>query len=215
MVSRSMPSPSIPPRPHPLCRDRPGNVQERRRRHELEPITNGLSALPTYALAVSPANPALLYAGTIEFPVTNTSDAFLTKLDATTGSILISTVLSGNDTNQGWAVAVDGAGNSYVVGVTSFHQLPDRRHRGLSSARPTAALRRLRDRHQCRRFRLPLLRLSGRLQRMISATASPWTRLATPMSWARPLRPTSRSSARSRPTWPAVPMPLSRRFSRE
>jgi hypothetical protein len=87
-------------------------------------ITNGLSALPTYALAVSPANPALLYAGTIEFPITNTSDAFLTKLDATTGSILTSTVLSGNDINQGWAVAVDDADNSYVVGVTTSTNFP-------------------------------------------------------------------------------------------
>ena len=84
-------------------------------------ITNGLSALPTYALAVSSD---LLYAGTIEFPTTNSSDAFLTRLDATTGSILTSTILSGNDTNQGWAVAVDRLGNSYVVGITSSTNFP-------------------------------------------------------------------------------------------
>ena len=86
------------------------------------PVTNGLSALPTYALAVSPANPDLLYAGTIEFPVTNSSDAFLTTLDATPGSIgsiLTSTILSGDGTNEGWAVAVDAADNAYIVGVTT------------------------------------------------------------------------------------------------
>ncbi|MGO8929818.1 MAG: SBBP repeat-containing protein [Limisphaerales bacterium] len=84
-------------------------------------LTNGLSALPTYALAV---NSDLLYAGTIEFPITNTSDAFLTRLDVATGSILTSTTLTGNATNQGWAVAVDRVGNSYVVGVTSSTNFP-------------------------------------------------------------------------------------------
>jgi hypothetical protein len=88
------------------------------------PITNGLSALGTLALAVSLGNPARLYAGATGLPVTNGSDAFLTKLDAANGSIHFSTVLSGNDTNQGWAVAVDGAGNSYVVGVTTSTNFP-------------------------------------------------------------------------------------------
>ena len=83
-----------------------------------------MPALGTSALAISPANSALLYAGASGFPTTNTSDAFLTRLDATTGSILTSTVLSGSDTNQGWAVAVDGAGNSYVVGVTTATNFP-------------------------------------------------------------------------------------------
>ncbi len=97
-------------------------------------ITNGLSAVGIQALAVSPANPALLYAGATGFPVTNTSDAFLTKLDATTGSIHFSTVLSGNDTNQGWALSVDGAGNSYVVGATSSTNFPTFATAGLLSA---------------------------------------------------------------------------------
>ena len=88
------------------------------------PITNGLSTLPTYALAISPANPALLYAGTAAIAIANTSDAFLTRLDAATGSILTSTILSGNDVNQGWAVAVDNIGNSYVVGVTTSTNFP-------------------------------------------------------------------------------------------
>jgi hypothetical protein len=87
-------------------------------------ITNGLPALGTSALAISPANSALLYAGTSGFPTTNSSDAFLTRLDAATGSILTSTVLSGSDINHGWAVAVDGAGNSYVVGVTTATNFP-------------------------------------------------------------------------------------------
>jgi hypothetical protein len=87
-------------------------------------INNGLSALPTYALAVSPTNSSLLYAGTIEFPVTNGSDAFLTTLDTATGSIFTSTILSGDGTNQGWAVAVDGADNAYVTGVTTSTNFP-------------------------------------------------------------------------------------------
>jgi hypothetical protein len=98
------------------------------------PITNGLSVLPTYALAVSPANSALLYAGTIGFPSTNGSDAFLTKLDAANGSIHFSTILSGNDTNQGWAVAVDVAGNSYIVGVTTSTNFPTAATSGFLSA---------------------------------------------------------------------------------
>ncbi len=97
-------------------------------------VTNGLSALPTYALAVSPANSAMLYAGTIEFPVTNGSDAFLTRLDASTGSILTSTVLTGNGTNEGWAVAVDAAGNSYVVGTTTSTNFPTAATAGFLSA---------------------------------------------------------------------------------
>jgi photosystem II stability/assembly factor-like uncharacterized protein len=87
-------------------------------------ITNGLSALYTRCLAVSPANPSRLFAGTIASPTFSTSDAFLTKLDAATGSIVTSTVLSGNDTNQGWALAVDGAGNAYVVGATTSTNFP-------------------------------------------------------------------------------------------
>jgi hypothetical protein len=97
-------------------------------------ITNGLSALGTSALAVSPANSALLYAGASGFPVTNTSDAFLTKLDANTGSILTSTVLGGSDINQGWAVAVDVAGNSYVVGTTTSTNFPVTATSGFLSA---------------------------------------------------------------------------------
>jgi hypothetical protein len=87
-------------------------------------ITNGLSALYTRCLAISPANPSRLCAGTLASSTFSTSDAFLTKLDAATGSIVTSTVLSGNDTNQGWALAIDGAGNAYVVGATTSTNFP-------------------------------------------------------------------------------------------
>jgi hypothetical protein len=98
------------------------------------PVTNGLSALPTYALAVSPADPALLYAGTIEFSVTNGSDAFLTTLDTATGSLLTSTILSGDGTNEGWAVAVDAADNVYIVGGTTSTNFPTAATAGFLSA---------------------------------------------------------------------------------
>ena len=84
-------------------------------------ITNGLFALSTRALAV--ANSALLYAGTVESPTFSATDAFLTRLDGT-GSLVTSTILGGNGANQGWAVAVDVAGNSYVVGVTASTNFP-------------------------------------------------------------------------------------------
>ena len=97
-------------------------------------MTNGLSALGTGALAVSPSNPALLYAGATGFPIISIRDAFLTKLDAASSSILTSTVLSGNDVNEGWAVAVDGVGNSYVVGVTTSTNFPTAASAGPLSA---------------------------------------------------------------------------------
>jgi len=85
-------------------------------------------------LAISPANPALLYAGTAAIAIANTSDVFLIRFDAATGSILTSTVLSGNDVNEGWAVAVDGVGNSYVVGVTTSTNFPTAATGGLLGA---------------------------------------------------------------------------------
>ena len=87
-------------------------------------LTNGLSVSVISSLAVDPANPAKLYAGTAPFPNINTSDAFLTKLTGSARAIQFSIVLNGSDVNAGWAVAVDGAGNSYIVGNTTATNFP-------------------------------------------------------------------------------------------
>jgi hypothetical protein len=46
------------------------------------------------------------------------SDAFLTKIDATGGSLIYSTFLGGSGDDVGEGVAVDASGNAYVVGST-------------------------------------------------------------------------------------------------
>ena len=46
------------------------------------------------------------------------SDAFLTKIDATGGSLIYSTFLGGSGDDVGDGVAVDASGNAYVVGST-------------------------------------------------------------------------------------------------
>jgi hypothetical protein len=57
-----------------------------------------------------------------------TSNAFVTKVntngasDAT--SLVYSTYLGGNGTDQGNAIAIDGSGNAYVTGQTSFSNFP-------------------------------------------------------------------------------------------
>jgi photosystem II stability/assembly factor-like uncharacterized protein len=86
-------------------------------------LTNGLSPLGIASMAINPANPAQFYAGSTGLPTNSLSDAFLIKVDALSGAIH-STVLSGSAVNQGWAVAVDPAGNSYVTGVTTSTDFP-------------------------------------------------------------------------------------------
>jgi hypothetical protein len=51
-------------------------------------------------------------------------DAFVTKLDATGTVILYSTFLGGNGLDEGHGIAVDGAGNAYVTGVTGSTTFP-------------------------------------------------------------------------------------------
>jgi hypothetical protein len=87
-------------------------------------ITNGLSVSGVRSLAVDPLNPAKLYAGTTQLHSFGGGGAFLTKLTNIAGAIQFSTVLSGGGINQGWAVAVDSLGNSYVVGNTTATNFP-------------------------------------------------------------------------------------------
>ena len=45
-------------------------------------------------------------------------DAFVTKLNATGSALLYSTLLGGSEADEGLGIAVDGAGNAYVTGLT-------------------------------------------------------------------------------------------------
>ena len=52
------------------------------------------------------------------------SDAFVTKLNATGSALVYSTYLGGGGYDSGRGIAVDNAGNAYVVGETSSKDFP-------------------------------------------------------------------------------------------
>ncbi|MEE9533953.1 MAG: SBBP repeat-containing protein, partial [Acidimicrobiia bacterium] len=47
----------------------------------------------------------------------DSSDAFVTKLNATGTTLLYSTYLGGSGSDEGWGIALDGSGNAFVTGV--------------------------------------------------------------------------------------------------
>ncbi len=51
-------------------------------------------------------------------------DAFVTKLNATGNALVYSTFLGGNSSDQGEGIAVDSAGNAYVIGKTDSTSFP-------------------------------------------------------------------------------------------
>ncbi len=53
-----------------------------------------------------------------------TYDAFVTKLNAAGNSLVYSTYLGGNGYDQGYGIAVDAAGNAYVIGSTTSSNFP-------------------------------------------------------------------------------------------
>jgi hypothetical protein len=71
-------------------------------------------------------------AGFSNFPTKNpiqgtwggSGDAFLAKLDATGSALVYSTYLGGNGIDQGNGIALDSAGNAYVIGTTNSTNLP-------------------------------------------------------------------------------------------
>ena len=71
-------------------------------------------------------------AGFSDFPMKNpiqgtwggSGDAFLTKLNATGSALVYSTYLGGNGIDQGNGIALDPAGNAYVVGTTNSTNFP-------------------------------------------------------------------------------------------
>jgi hypothetical protein len=94
-----------------------------------------------YAIAVDHAGSAYVTGITsaANFPGTAASaiqpalaggqDAFVTKLNAAGSAIVYSTYLGGSGLDQGWGIAVDGAGNAYVAGLTESTDF-----RGVSAA---------------------------------------------------------------------------------
>lgn len=51
-------------------------------------------------------------------------DGFLTKLNASGSALVYSTYIGGNEYDQGRALAVDGAGNAYLTGITESPNFP-------------------------------------------------------------------------------------------
>jgi uncharacterized protein (TIGR03437 family) len=71
-------------------------------------------------------------AGSLDFPTKGaiqgtqggSGDAFVTKLNATGTALVYSTYLGGNGTDNGSAIAIDNAGNAYIVGSTFSANFP-------------------------------------------------------------------------------------------
>jgi photosystem II stability/assembly factor-like uncharacterized protein len=70
-------------------------------------------------LALDPSDPETVYA-----TVRDRSDAFLTKLSPTGGSIVYSTFLGGRNPDSGFGIAVSAAGSAYVTGETFSANYP-------------------------------------------------------------------------------------------
>jgi len=73
------------------------------------------------------------FAGSTDFPTTpgafqtaraSSSDAFVTKVNPTGTGLVYSTYLGGNADDEGFAIAVDVAGNAYVTGRTNSPNFP-------------------------------------------------------------------------------------------
>ena len=58
-------------------------------------------------------------------PTTAAADAFVTKLNAAGTALVYSTYLGGASSDNGFGIAVDGAGSAYVTGVHRLGGLPD------------------------------------------------------------------------------------------
>ncbi len=53
----------------------------------------------------------------------------MTKLDASGAALVYSTYLGGSGDDEGFGIALDGAGNAYVTGLHGLDGLPDDRGR--------------------------------------------------------------------------------------
>src|ERR1051326_2162352 len=88
-----------------------------------------------YAIAVDPAGNAYVtgYTNSATFPTTvgafqttfsGSVDAFITKLNPTGTALVYSTFLGGYNTDVGYAIAVNSAGNAYLTGYTYSYDFP-------------------------------------------------------------------------------------------
>lgn len=81
----------------------------------------GVWKLEVRTLVAHPTNPAILFAGTTG---PNSTDAFVSKLNASGSELLFSTYLGGSQIETGNGIAVDGSGNIYVAGNTNSADFP-------------------------------------------------------------------------------------------
>ena len=81
----------------------------------------GLGSVNVLSLVAHPTNSAIMYAGTRSF---DSQDAFVTKLNSSGSGLLFSTYLGGTFSDSATGIAVDGAGNIYVVGETDSDNFP-------------------------------------------------------------------------------------------
>jgi hypothetical protein len=86
-----------------------------------------------YGIAVDGSGNAYItgYTSSTNFPTQNPyqthqtyTDAFVTKLSLSGNSLIYSTYLGGNDSDFGYAIAVDGSGNAYMTGFTWSTNFP-------------------------------------------------------------------------------------------
>jgi len=84
------------------------------------PGNNGLAGAVVNALAIDPSAALTLYCGS----ASGSTDAFVTKLNATGTALDYSSFLGGTDFDQGFSLATDTSGNAYVTGLTNSQNFP-------------------------------------------------------------------------------------------
>jgi hypothetical protein len=85
------------------------------------------SGLLATELAINPQTPARVFAGTYSTNSLALKDVFLTKLSPNNldaYDLAYSAVFGGTSDDEGWDVALDSAGNAYVVGATTSTNFP-------------------------------------------------------------------------------------------
>src|SRR5207248_8860173 len=87
------------------------------------PFTNGLAVLNISTISINPNTSSTIYAGTRGVDSFGGTDGFLTKFHDP-ASLEYSVAFGGRGTDEGWDVAVDGAGNAFVAGSTTSTNFP-------------------------------------------------------------------------------------------